>query len=80
MKLEKIRESYKEKNGREPTLSQWAKAAGIELKAFERRLQVGRYSKQKMVRSNLRLVISVAKKYRNRGVSLEDLVQVGLSV
>ncbi|XP_059072724.1 uncharacterized protein LOC131051246 isoform X2 [Cryptomeria japonica] len=78
MKLEKIRESYKEKNGREPTLSQWAKAAGIELKAFERRLQVGRYSKQKMVRSNLRLVISVAKKYRNRGVSLEDLVQEGI--
>lgn len=78
MKLEKIRESYKEKNEREPTLSQWAKAAGIELKAFERRLQVGRYSKQKMVRSNLRLVISVARKYQNRGVSLEDLVQEGI--
>lgn len=78
IKLDKVRESCKEKNGREPSLSEWAKAAGIELKDFERRLQVGRYSKQKMVRSNLRLVISIARRYQIRGVSMEDLVQEGI--
>ena len=34
-------------------------------------------ARDKMIRSNLRLVISVAKKYQNRGLTLSDLVEEG---
>lgn len=34
-------------------------------------------AKEKFIKSNLRLVISVAKRYRGRGMSLEDLIQEG---
>lgn len=34
-------------------------------------------AKQRMVQSNMRLVVSIARKYSNVGVSLQDLVQEG---
>eukprot|EP00250_Pteridium_aquilinum_P010173 c19195_g1_i1 orf=704-2452(+) len=77
LSLEAIKASLQEHLGREPTLAEWAKATGMEVSDFSARVAEGRQSKDRMIMSNLRLVVSVAKKYQNRGMSLQDLIQEG---
>jgi len=44
---------------------------------FVELMMTAREAKQRMIQSNMRLVVSIARKYANVGVSLQDLVQEG---
>ncbi len=55
----------------------WASLAGLNLTELESRISEGLRAKSRMIRANLRLVVSVAKKYQSRGIELLDLIQEG---
>jgi RNA polymerase nonessential primary-like sigma factor len=64
-----------------PTLSggkrRWAEIAELTVEELEKIQTQGLQAKEHMIKANLRLVVSVAKKYQNRGLELLDLVQEG---
>lgn len=77
MDLFALQESLADRLGRMPTTAEWAEAAKLTPKALETALKQGSRAKTKMIEANLRLVVSVAKKYQKRNLELLDLVQEG---
>ena len=64
-----------------PTLAngkrRWAEIVNLTVEELDQVQTQGLQAKSHMIKANLRLVVSVAKKYQNRGLELLDLIQEG---
>jgi RNA polymerase nonessential primary-like sigma factor len=63
--------------GVQPSSEVWAAEAGLPPRQLQQRLRLGDRAKQRMVSANLRLVVAIARKYSQRQLELDDLIQEG---
>jgi RNA polymerase nonessential primary-like sigma factor len=77
VRLEEAEAEFKMRQGHEPSREELASNLGVSPAVLRRRLINGRRAKERMVAANLRLVVSVAKKYTKRNMELLDLIQEG---
>tara|TARA_Y100001968_G_scaffold305937_1_gene322330 strand:+ start:50 stop:1051 length:1002 start_codon:yes stop_codon:yes gene_type:complete len=77
MILENIESELESDLGAKPDIDLFSERAGISSLQLKKKLKSGRRAKERMVAANLRLVVSVAKKYTKRNMELLDLIQEG---
>ncbi|GJW32053.1 RNA polymerase sigma factor sigB [Tanacetum coccineum] len=75
LKSQEVHKELTTRFGVEPTFGEWAAAAHIDLIQLGRHLHYGEECMDKMIRSDIRLVISIARGYYGTKVHLQDIVQ-----
>ncbi|GMH38498.1 hypothetical protein BSKO_06382 [Bryopsis sp. KO-2023] len=78
VRLRAVKEELKEKLGRTPTMVERAAEEGIPLKDFEVLLKDSKAARTTMVKRNMRLVVSLARRYQKHGTDVVDLVSEGV--
>ncbi|CAN0081929.1 unnamed protein product, partial [Sphacelaria rigidula] len=74
---DKIRSHLEAAHKRTISDEDWATSVGLSKPDLIRQLRRSHQAKMNMINSNLRLVVHVAKRYRYRGLTFQDLIQEG---
>lgn len=77
LNLLQIQENLEQKLNRKPNQIEWATAANLTPTTLENQIKIGQKAKNELIEANLRLVVSIAKKYRNYGLEFLDIIQEG---
>ena len=77
MQIERAELEIIDLTGDKPSLEELSVKLNISTSIIKKRLRAGQRAKERMVAANLRLVVSVAKKYTKRNMELLDLIQEG---
>lgn len=77
--LRRVMTTLEEELGRVPNHAEVAQASELQLEAGDvvLALRAGEAAREKLMVSNLRLVLSIAKRYLGKGLLMEDLIQEG---
>lgn len=79
MKWEGVRDELESELMRPPTYQEWAERIrpGMTVVQIKKQIRRSLRAKSALTESNLRLVISIAKRYQGRGLNMQDLCQEG---